>query len=91
MLLNRGYIMEAADTYLGVRNTQHLAWSLTTRIGQRQWNCVHVELDITGAPSDKLRSEDHLTVWPLNPDGEVERLIRVFGWDEKILQLRHRH
>lgn len=45
-------------------------------------NCIHMEFDISGAPSLKYQSGDHLAVWPINPDDEVERLIRVLGWDE---------
>lgn len=71
--------VEAADTYLGERNTQHLAWSSTSRIGQRKWNCFHMEMDITGAPLDKLRSGDHLA---------AETRLRMGRED---LPLRHRH
>ena len=46
-------------------------------------NCIHMEFDITGAPPLKYRCGDYLAVWPVNPDGEVERLMRVLGWDEK--------
>lgn len=45
-------------------------------------NCIHMEFDISGAPSVKYRSGDHLAVWPVNPENEVERLISVLGWDD---------
>lgn len=47
-------------------------------------NCVHMEFDISKVPSLKYMSGDHLAVWPINPDGEVERLVGVLGWDEKM-------
>lgn len=53
--------VKAADTYLGERNTQHLAWSSTTRIGQRKWNRVHVELTLQVPHQTSYAVE---TTWP---------------------------
>ena len=47
-------------------------------------NCVHMEFDISKVPSLKYVPGDHLAVWPINPDGEVARLVRVLGWDETM-------
>ena len=47
-------------------------------------NCVHMEFDISKVPSLKYVSGDHLAVWPINPEREVERLIGVLGWDETM-------
>ena len=42
-----------------------------------------MEFDITGALSLKYRCGGLLAVWFVDLDGEVERLMRVLGWDEK--------
>jgi NADPH-ferrihemoprotein reductase len=46
-------------------------------------NCIHMEFDISGVPSVKYRCGDHLAVWPVNPNNEVERLVSVLGWDDR--------
>jgi NADPH-ferrihemoprotein reductase len=43
---------------------------------------LHMEFDISEAPSLKYRCGDHLAVWPMNPDGEVDRLAKILGWDD---------
>ena len=47
-------------------------------------NCVHIEFDITGSGLT-YQHGDHVGVWPINPDVEVERMLSVFG-----LQLEER-
>ncbi|KAF3023641.1 hypothetical protein E8E14_013081 [Neopestalotiopsis sp. 37M] len=42
-------------------------------------NCLHLDLDITEHPQISYKTGDHLAVWPMNPEEEVERLIRVLG------------
>lgn len=45
-------------------------------------NCLHVEFDISG--SDLCyKTGDHLAVWPMNADFEVDRFLKVFGLLEK--------
>jgi NADPH-ferrihemoprotein reductase len=41
-------------------------------------NCVHIEFDITGSGMT-YQHGDHVGVWPINPDIEVERMLAVFG------------
>ncbi|KAG1776177.1 hypothetical protein EV702DRAFT_971934 [Suillus placidus] len=41
-------------------------------------NCVHVELDIEGS-GITYQHGDHVGVWPLNPDVEVDRLLCALG------------
>jgi len=41
-------------------------------------NCVHVELDIEGS-GITYQHGDHVGVWPLNPDAEVDRLLCALG------------
>jgi NADPH-ferrihemoprotein reductase len=45
-------------------------------------NCVFAEFGIkdTGI---RYQTGDHVGVWPMNPDSEVERLLRVLGLNEK--------
>jgi NADPH-ferrihemoprotein reductase len=45
--------------------------------------CLHLELDLNDQPQVKYRTGDHLAVWPVNPDQEVERLISVLGLSER--------
>ena len=42
-------------------------------------NCLHIELDLAQYPELKYKTGDHLAVWPINPDGEVERLLQVLS------------
>lgn len=46
-------------------------------------NCLHMEVDFSSFPDVKYKTGDHLAVWPLNPDPEVARLLRVLGLDER--------
>ncbi|KAI5479383.1 hypothetical protein MNV49_003717 [Pseudohyphozyma bogoriensis] len=45
-------------------------------------NCVHAEFNIAGS-GIRYQTGDHVAVWPLNPDAEVERFLRVLGLTEK--------
>ena len=47
--------------------------------------CVYLELDISGAPAVKYQTGDHLAVYPINPNHEVERLSRLLGLDHTSL------
>ncbi|KAI5248323.1 cytochrome P450 reductase 1 [Aureobasidium subglaciale] len=42
-------------------------------------NCIHMEVDFSEHPELKYKTGDHLGVWPINPDAEVNRLLRVLG------------
>lgn len=42
-------------------------------------NCLHAEFDLTAYPEITYKTGDHLSVWPSNPDQEVDRLLRVLG------------
>lgn len=42
-------------------------------------NCLHLEIDISEHPELVYKTGDHVGVWPVNPDQEVDRLIRVLG------------
>lgn len=42
-------------------------------------NCLHLDLDLTEHPQVTYKTGDHLAVWAMNPDEEVERLLTVLG------------
>ncbi|CAG8564748.1 18697_t:CDS:2, partial [Acaulospora morrowiae] len=46
-------------------------------------NCIHMELDITGS-GISYQSGDHVAIWPINPEQDVYRLLKVLGlWEKK--------
>ena len=45
-------------------------------------NCVHMEFDLSAVPALRYQTGDHLAVWPVNPENEVERLFQMLGLDE---------
>lgn len=46
-------------------------------------NCIHMEFDINGSGITYL-SGDHIAIWPINPEEEVYRLLKVLGlWEKK--------
>ncbi|KAI7780537.1 hypothetical protein LA080_015938 [Diaporthe eres] len=46
-------------------------------------NCLHLDLDLTEHPQITYKTGDHLAVWAMNPDEEVERLLTVMGLAER--------
>ncbi|KAJ2897483.1 NADP/FAD dependent oxidoreductase [Zalerion maritima] len=58
---------------LKIRNAKELFASSSGR------NCLHMDLDITDHPQLTYKTGDHLAVWPMNPNQEVDRLLRVLG------------
>lgn len=44
--------------------------------------CIFAEFDLKGSGM-KYRTGDHLGVWPVNPNGEVERVLKVLGLQTK--------
>lgn len=45
-------------------------------------NCVHMEFNLSEVPALRYQTGDHLAVWPVNPENEIERLFRLLGLDE---------
>ena len=45
-------------------------------------NCVHMELDL-GSQDIVYKTGDHIGIWPINPEEEVERLLEVLGLRER--------
>ncbi|RYP89462.1 hypothetical protein DL769_000013 [Monosporascus sp. CRB-8-3] len=46
-------------------------------------NCLHIEFDISSEPELTYKTGDHLAIWPINPDQEVDRLLTILGLSEK--------
>jgi len=46
-------------------------------------NCIHMELDIQDHPQLTYKTGDHLAIWPINPDEEVNRLIGILGLTDR--------
>lgn len=44
---------------------------------------LHMEVDLSAHHEMQYKTGDHLSVWPMNPDVEVERLLDVLGRKEK--------
>ncbi|KAI4762072.1 cytochrome P450 reductase 1 [Aureobasidium sp. EXF-3400] len=42
-------------------------------------NCLHAELDLSGFPEINYKTGDHLSIWPSNPNLEVERMLKQLG------------
>ncbi|CAM1508745.1 Fc.00g055930.m01.CDS01 [Cosmosporella sp. VM-42] len=42
-------------------------------------SCLHIELDLTEFPELRYKTGDHLAVWPINPEDEVNRLLTILG------------
>ncbi|TKW49691.1 NADPH--cytochrome P450 reductase [Colletotrichum tanaceti] len=42
-------------------------------------DCLHLDLDLGAGSELTYKTGDHLAVWPINPDQEVERLLNVLG------------
>ncbi|KAL8280120.1 hypothetical protein RQP46_007450 [Phenoliferia psychrophenolica] len=45
-------------------------------------NCIHAEFGIKDS-GIRYQTGDHVGVWPLNPDAEVERFLRILGLADK--------
>ncbi|KAI9146737.1 NADPH--cytochrome P450 reductase [Paramyrothecium foliicola] len=44
-------------------------------------NCIHMEFDIRDHPELRYRTGDHVAVYPVNPDHEVQLVIAALGYD----------
>ncbi|POR31157.1 NADPH--cytochrome P450 reductase [Tolypocladium paradoxum] len=49
-------------------------------------SCIHMELDIAGNAELRYRTGDHLVIYPINPENEVEILLAAIGFDQKRAQ-----
>ncbi|KAK6208668.1 NADP/FAD dependent oxidoreductase [Colletotrichum tabaci] len=55
------------------------AYSLFSSPGGGGRGCLHLDLDLGGSSQLAYKTGDHLAIWPINPDQEVERLLHVLG------------
>ncbi|KAJ4263899.1 hypothetical protein NW762_005936 [Fusarium torreyae] len=46
-------------------------------------NCLHMELDISDQPELRYRTGDHLAVYPINPDHEIQLLLKALGLQDR--------
>jgi NADPH-ferrihemoprotein reductase len=65
---------------LPVKSCRQLATSSSSSSSDR---CIlHMEFDLSQYPEVKYKTGDHLAIWPINPDVEVQRLIKVLGVEQ---------
>ena len=87
--LNHGVPMEHATSRAAVR-TMSPIHALQVRDSHELFkdtngrNCLHMEIDLSGATGMKYQTGDHLAIWPMNPDAEVARLVRSLGLGGKL-------
>lgn len=43
-------------------------------------NCLHLDLDLSEVAGLSYKTGDHLAVWPVNPNDEVDRILDVLGF-----------
>ncbi|QPC69651.1 hypothetical protein HYE68_000403 [Fusarium pseudograminearum] len=46
-------------------------------------HCLHMELDISDQPELRYRTGDHLAIYPINPDYEVQLLLKALGLEDR--------
>ena len=46
-------------------------------------NCLHLEVDLSGYPQIAYKTGDHFGVWAVNPDLEVDALLKSLGLTER--------
>lgn len=46
-------------------------------------NCIHIDLDVSTFPKLRYTTGDYAVVWPVNPEEEVQRLLRILGLADK--------
>ncbi|EEU46896.1 uncharacterized protein NECHADRAFT_36849 [Fusarium vanettenii 77-13-4] len=46
-------------------------------------NCIHMELDLSDQAELRYRTGDHLAVYPINPDHEVQLLLKALGLEQR--------
>jgi NADPH-ferrihemoprotein reductase len=89
---------EDAIVYVGEPSRQHLTGSrgpysahnpyiapiIASReiFTSKERNCLHMEVSLEGSGLS-YQTGDHLAVWPINADREVDRLFRILGMEDK--------
>ncbi|KAH8690310.1 putative NADPH-cytochrome P450 reductase [Talaromyces proteolyticus] len=44
---------------------------------------IHLEFDVSQYPEVRYKTGDHIAIWPINPDSEVDRLMIILGLEKK--------
>ncbi|KAL2842677.1 hypothetical protein BJY01DRAFT_248942 [Aspergillus pseudoustus] len=96
---------QSAPVFLGERSVDELNGIKTTPSGRHnpcvvpvkhcyelfrsaERNCLHVELDISNSDL-AYETGDHVAIWPMNSNTEVDRFLRVFGLIDKRHETIH--
>jgi NADPH-ferrihemoprotein reductase len=67
----------AAPVILPVSHARELSQK-----GRRR--CVHVEFSLDQLPDVRYETGDYVKIWPINPEAEVEPLLRLLGlWEQR--------
>jgi len=66
----------SAVEHIRVKNSHELFTSSSR-------NCVHMEFDLTHHPEMRYKTGDHIAIWPINLEGEVEILLHVLGISDR--------
>ncbi|KAK1674966.1 hypothetical protein BDP55DRAFT_665466 [Colletotrichum godetiae] len=52
-------------------------------------SCIQLELDLFAHPEIKYKTGDHIAIWPVNPDEEIDLLTRILGLQSQQLDGFH--
>lgn len=62
----------SAIEHVRIRSSRELFTSVSR-------NCIHMEFDLSHHPEMRYKTGDHIAIWPINPESEVETLLHVLG------------
>ncbi|KAH8898906.1 riboflavin synthase domain-like protein [Thozetella sp. PMI_491] len=52
--------------------------------GSSESSCLHMELDLADQPELRYKTGDHLAIYPMNPEEEVQLLLRATEMDNRV-------
>ncbi|KAG4411678.1 hypothetical protein IFR04_015176 [Cadophora malorum] len=62
--------------------------SIMDLFGSGERNCLHMDLDLSDHPDLHYKTGDHLAVWPINPEAEVQLLLKALGITESPITIK---
>ncbi|KAJ5116579.1 hypothetical protein N7456_000927 [Penicillium angulare] len=69
-----------------ITNTYRLSHSKRSEATVATREYLHVEVSTkTATGSLKYKTGDHLAIWPMNPNYEVDQMVNLFGWNTETL------
>lgn len=79
--------LDVIDLYDGQPNTSPFPRALTISNSRELFqgstrNCMHIDFDINDAPDVHYKTGDHLAIWPVNPEPEIELLLTALNVTE---------